>query len=63
MKLTNLVDNMNRQTLSIMSSVWNWLNGLLIGLIIGLIGTSGAIMWYLDDEFGIGIAHKNRKKK
>jgi hypothetical protein len=62
MKLTNLIDNVNKQTLSITSSVWNWLNGLVIG---SLAVTAAMLVCYalnLDDE-GLNVKYEIKKKK
>lgn len=56
MKLLTLIS-------SKISLAWNWLNGLIIGLIVGCMGASIAICWWLDDEFNIGMAQKSKKKK
>lgn len=63
MKLTNLINNVNKQILSIMSSVWNWFNGLLIGTMAGAIGVAIIVTAGLVDEFGIVLAQDKKKKK
>lgn len=53
------IDYVNKQILSVTSSVLNGLNGLLIGTMVGgIVVTLGIV-----DQFGIVLAQDKKKKK
>lgn len=62
MKLTNLINNVNKQILSIMSSVWNWFNGLLIGALAVATAMLVCDIWGMVDK-GLDVKYEVKKKK
>lgn len=62
MKLTNLIDNANKQNLSVMSSFWNWFNGLLIGS-LGITTIALILSWVGMYELGFEANYTFKKKK
>ena len=62
MKLTNLIDNVSKRRLSMASSVWNWLNGLLIGSVAATAAFVIAAFWALGEN-GLDVTYEVKKKK
>lgn len=62
MKLTNLIDNVNKQNLSIISSVCNWFNGLLIGSLAATVAWLFLGFWAIIDK-GFDVKYEFKKKK